>query len=70
MKTLATLANEDRSYHAYRKLCDYRYSCYHPNSFKLIDTRVNKYITELDIIRTKLYVCRGYDGIRMLREFY
>ena len=48
MKTLETLAQEDLSYRdAYRSLCRHKYGGYTPNSFKMIDGRVEKYGKEL-----------------------
>ena len=68
MRTLETLVDQDLAYRdVYRKLCISKYGGYFPNSYKMIDESVENYTEQLKRLRSKRYVYRGYDNIRVLQ---
>lgn len=68
---LLSLSQEDSLYlQVYHKLCMVKYCGYVPNSYASIQARVHDYETEHKHVKSKWYVYRGYDDIKMLKDYY
>ena len=71
MKVLQQLAEEDEEYmNVYRKMCLVRYGGYLPNSYRNVQSKVNEYRQQYDEIKAKRFVYRGYDNLKMVKNFY
>lgn len=47
-----------------------KYCGYYPNSYKGIEIRVKEYNKEYEEIKAKKYVYRGYNNLKLLKDFY